>query len=245
MSAPQRQPEALSESPTLPEGSIKLLIFDFDGVLVDTQKVTNDVQYQYFKKKCNLDISLETFASSFSGMRVETILGILEQEKGIAFSQSPKQISQDIDTLVLNRLANQPLLPMPGVVDLLSHSHFRRCIGSNGSFNLLKAFLKSSNLAKFFGNDVFSADMVENPKPAPDIFLYAAQYMGVDAEDCLVIEDSIVGVQAAVAAGIPVVGFLGGSHLSTTAADKLLQAGAKTVFSDMRHFAEYLHLPDR
>lgn len=221
---------------------IKLLIFDFDGVLADTQAIANQIQFNYFKKLYPLNLSLEEFAEKFSGMQVKTIVDILQKENDSMILLSSEKISQDIDSLVLQHLTNQRITPLPGVVDFLSHSPLRRCIGSNCSFKLLNSFLKSSNLAKYFNTYVFSADMVVNPKPSPELYLYAANYMSVNVEECLVIEDSIVGVQAAVSAGIPVVGFLAGSHVSSATSNKLISTGAKATFHNMRDLANYLSI---
>lgn len=218
----------------------KLLIFDFDGVLVDTQQIVNRIQYEYIKEQYGLDFSLEHYTERFSGMRVETIVEILQQEKNTTFPQTPKEISQHIDEIVLNQLSHQEITPLPGVVDFLRKSSLKRCIGSNCTYKLLVAFLKSSHLIDYFDSNIFSACMVMQPKPAPDLFLYAAQKMGENPEDCLVIEDSTAGIQAASKAGIKAIGFLAGSHMLPSNADHLLQAGAEAVFNDMRHLDAYL-----
>lgn len=220
----------------------ELLIFDFDGVLVDTQGIVNKIQYEYIKEKFGLNMELAHYAERFSGMRVETIVGILEQEKNFNFSQSPNEISRHIDEIVLKELSNQEISPLPGVVHFLQSSSLKRCIGSNCTFRLLKAFLQSSHLLDFFDGNIFSADMVAHPKPAPDLFLYAADKMGQNPKDCLVIEDSLAGVQAAVKAGIQVVGFLAGSHIASKNSSCLLQAGSKAILNDMRHLDSYLSL---
>jgi phosphoglycolate phosphatase len=219
---------------------INLLIFDFDGVLVDTQVVANEIQFNYINKLQSLDLSLHEFGEKFSGMQVKTILEIIQKEKDNIGSMPINKIVQDIDNLVLQKLASQSISPLPGVVDFLSSSSMKRCIGSNCSLRLLKPFLKSSNLEKYFNSYVFSADMVTNPKPSPDLYLYAARYMGVNVEECLVIEDSIVGIQAAISAGMQVVGILAGSHTSSTDSNKLINNGAKAVFYDMRDLTNYL-----
>lgn len=222
----------------------KLLIFDFDGVLVDTQGIINEIQYKYIKEKHGIDIELAHYIERFSGMRVETIIEILQQEKNCIFSESPQQASQHIDEMVLKQLSNQEISPLPGVVPFLQGSPLKRCVGSNCTFRLLKAFLKSSHLLDFFDDCIFSAEMVDYPKPAPDLFLYAAQRMGQNPEDCLVIEDSIAGVQAAVRAKMHVVGFLGGSDAPYANASRLLQEGAQIVLNDMRDLNAYLGLVD-
>ncbi|MBW8309746.1 MAG: HAD family phosphatase [Candidatus Paracaedibacteraceae bacterium] len=220
----------------------KLLIFDFDGVLVDTQEVINEIQYNYLKKNFSIPIPFEMYTDKFSGMRMETIVEILQQQQTMPLSVSPLSISQTIDDLVLEQLSTQEISPLPGVVHFLKESTTKRCIGSNCSFKLLIAFLKASKLEDFFKGNVFSAEMVKHPKPAPDLFLYAAKKMSEKVKNCLVIEDSLVGIQAARTACIDVVGFFGGSHVPPDITEKLLQIGAKTVINDMRQLNSYLTL---
>jgi HAD superfamily hydrolase (TIGR01509 family) len=219
---------------------LQLLIFDFDGVLVDTQEVINEIQYQYLKRNHNLHLPFYVYTEKFSGMRMETIVGILQQQENFSPHSSPLTISQAVDDLVLEQLLKQEVSPLTGVVEFLEGSKIKRCIASNCSFKLLKAFIKASKLDKFFDDNVFSADMVKHPKPAPDLFLYAAKQMSEETQNCLVIEDSLVGIQAATAAGIKVVGFLGGSHVSPDNTEKLSQAGAETVINDMRQLTSYI-----
>ncbi|WP_051908662.1 HAD family hydrolase [Candidatus Odyssella acanthamoebae] len=229
------------ETGNLQQRECKLLIFDFDGVLVDTQEVINEIQYEYLKGNYNLHLPFELYTQKFSGMRMETIVGILQQQENFSPLVSALSISQTIDDLVLEQLLKQEVSPLTGVVQFLEESHIKRCIASNCSFKLLKAFLKASKLDKFFKDNVFSADMVKHPKPAPDLFLYAATEMSEKVQNCLVIEDSLVGIQAATAAGIRVIGFLGGSHVLPGNIEKLLQAGAETVINDMRQLTSYLN----
>ncbi len=218
----------------------KLLIFDFDGVLVDTQEVINEIQYNYLKKNFNIPILFDLYTDKFSGMRMETIVDILQQQQNLPSSLNPRSISKTIDALVLEQLADQEISPLPGVVSFLKESKIKRCIASNCSIKLLSAFLKASKLADFFKDVVFSAEMVKHPKPAPDLFLHAAHEMSEKLENCLVTEDSLVGIQAAKMAGIDVVGFFGGSHVPPDITEKLLQGGAKTVINDMRQLESYL-----
>ena len=219
----------------------KLLIFDFDGTLVDTQEIVNQIQYQYLKEYPEFKMSLENYTEKFSGQRVETIVETLSQEKGIHFRHSPEEISKIIDDRFLTQVSGQHLSPQQGVVEFLTHSPLNRCIGSNCSLKLLKVLLKSSHLSQFFEENVFSCEMVTHPKPAPDVFLYAAQHMGVKVEDCLVIEDSVTGIQAAVKAGMQVVGFLSNASIDSSKANKLLHAGATAVVNDMCDISAYLN----
>lgn len=216
------------------QNEIKLIIFDFDGVLVDTQEVSNEICYNYLKENHQIKMSFETFVNNFSGMRIDTIMEILTKEREIKNISSLNDISEVIDAQVLAYLTHQKITPLTGVLEFLEGLTLQRCIGSNSTAKWLQIFLESTNLARFFKDNVFSAEMVNRPKPAPDLYLYAAQRMGIKTEECLVIEDSSIGVQAAVEAGIQVIGFLAGSHISPHTEDRLLKAGANTVINDMR-----------
>ena len=102
---------------------------------------------------------------------------------------------------------------MKTTLQLLHDHQIPRCIGSNSELDMIYHKLRFTDQKQFFHDDhIFSADHVENLKPAPDLFLFAAQQMGYAPENCIVIEDSTTGIDAALAAGIPVIGFLGGSH---------------------------------
>jgi HAD superfamily hydrolase (TIGR01509 family) len=109
-----------------------------------------------------------------------------------------------------------------------------KCVASSSSIDRIRVSLESTDLIRFFEPNLFSASEVRHGKPAPDLFLHAAAKMRVDPGDCFVVEDSIVGVVAAVAAGMTVIGFAGASHVSSGLDNHLRAAGARTVISDMR-----------
>jgi beta-phosphoglucomutase-like phosphatase (HAD superfamily) len=119
------------------------------------------------------------------------------------------------------------------------------CVASNSYPDRLHHSLEVTGLWKFFDPHVFSAAMVERGKPAPDLFLFAAERLNVSPADCLVIEDSVHGTIAAQAAGMTVVGFCGGSHCKTGHAERLLGAGCMRTFARMNEFGEFLQSLDR
>ena len=109
-----------------------------------------------------------------------------------------------------------------------------KCVASSATRDRIHAILEITELLRFFEPNVFSGSDVPRGKPAPDLFLHAAAKMSVRPNDCIVVEDSPVGVQAAVAAGMTAIGFVGGSHAGPQLASSLQAAGAKTVIADMR-----------
>lgn len=218
---------------------IKLIIFDFDGVLVDTQQIVNELDWQYLARY-GVSISLENFTKRFSGETALSIIERLKTEDHIEFPRNNKTIAKEIDDSAFEALSKMKILPIQGVEEILSHLSLKKCVASNCSSHILKALLKSSGLAPHFEDKVFSADDVKSPKPSPDLFLYAAHKLGEPPQNSLIIEDSEVGVKAAVSAGMTVVGFLGGSHITPSDSLKLIKAGAEQVFTDMKQLNSFL-----
>ena len=115
-----------------------------------------------------------------------------------------------------------------------------KIVVSNSHFARLSKLLTLKKLIHFFDGYIFSADMVEHPKPAPDLYLYAANKMHVPTEECLVIEDSATGVQAAYQAGMKILGFINSQNPPHERKEKLLKAGAIQVFCDMRELPDII-----
>lgn len=115
--------------------------------------------------------------------------------------------------------------------------HLPRCIASSSSLDRLRLCLDVLGLTEVFGDAVFSADMVARGKPHPDIFLLAAERMGLEPKNCVVIEDSASGVRAGISAGMTVIGLCAGSHLRDGHADKLAEADANHVVATWEEVA--------
>lgn len=109
-----------------------------------------------------------------------------------------------------------------------------KCVASSSSRDRIRVSLETTDLIRFFEPNLFSAVDVRNGKPAPDLFLHAASQMRVNPSECIVVEDSPVGVAAGVAAGMTVIGFVGGSHAGGKLGNHLRTTGAKAVISDLR-----------
>ncbi len=129
---------------------------------------------------------------------------------------------------------------MPGIEALLAGLPVPRCVASNGHLPRVRERLALTGLLPLFDPHVFSATQVAAGKPAPDLFLHAARELAVAPSECLVVEDSPAGVEAALAARMPVVGFCGGSHCPGDHADRLLAAGCSAVFGQMAELAAFL-----
>jgi HAD superfamily hydrolase (TIGR01509 family) len=128
--------------------------------------------------------------------------------------------------------------PIAGVADVLAHLQIPFCVASSGDYEKMKLTLGKTGLLSRFGANIFSITDVENPKPAPDIYLHAARQNGVDPHACVVIEDSPTGVRAGVAAGMTVFGFA-----AQTPEQQLSKAGAHVIFTDMTQLTELLASP--
>jgi beta-phosphoglucomutase-like phosphatase (HAD superfamily) len=115
------------------------------------------------------------------------------------------------------------------VAAFLEGLSLRRCVASSSDPERIRSSLALTGLARFFGGDIFSAHAVARGKPAPDLFLHAANQMGVDPAAALVVEDSLPGVQAAKAAQMRVIGYLGGAHIGPDHGKQLLEAGADAL----------------
>ena len=133
-----------------------------------------------------------------------------------------------------NKVFDAELEAIAGVDAVLMDNAQRRCVASSSSPARIRRSLKTTGLYSHFEDDaIFSAVMVKNGKPAPDLFLYAAEAMGVAPAECIVIEDSRAGVQAGVAAGMTVLGCVGASHIRDGHANRLREIGTHHIFDDM------------
>lgn len=183
---------------------------------------------------------LEAFTERFSGATAKFIAEQLRKEGDIELPKDNNEIAKEIDATIFETLLKINIHPIKGVKDVLQNLPLKKCIASNCSLRLLKAFVIASGLSIYFGDKVFSADEVKKPKPYPDLFLYAARRLGQSPSQSLIIEDSEIGVRAAVSGGIKVVGFLGGSHITPSDHIKLIKAGAEQVFTDMKQLSKFL-----
>lgn len=121
---------------------------------------------------------------------------------------------------------------VPGIQDVLERWQGPKAVASSSSLRRLQEKLSQTGLARYFHPHVYSGEQVQNGKPAPDLFLFAADRLDLSPDRCLVIEDSANGVRAAAAAGMTVWGFTGGGHADAGLASRLSDAGAAQVVPD-------------
>jgi HAD superfamily hydrolase (TIGR01509 family) len=207
------------------------IIFDCDGVLIDSERVACRIDARELTAH-GVPITAERLNSRFSGVSYRDMYRVLEAESGVRL---PERYAERTHALVLAACeAEGAALAIPGIHALLDRLGGRpRCVASSSGPDWLQRILGSVDLWRYFAPHVYSAVEVKRGKPAPDLFLHAAERLGVARQDCLVIEDSVAGVQAARSAGMMVYGFCGGGHCDPAHGARLLGAGAAAVFDTM------------
>ena len=182
-----------------------LVIFDCDGVLVDTETINNEVISQLLNE-AGLEMSPEEVARRTTGLAYSEMWEMFEDEVP---GSLPVDIEEQQLTLESERFRKE-LLPIPGVVETvrcLGAAGIPMCVASNGTREKMVVTLEVTGLAGYFGDKFYGVNQVVHGKPAPDIYLLAAQKMGVPPSRCVVIEDSYPGAQAGLAAGMTVLGY--------------------------------------
>jgi HAD superfamily hydrolase (TIGR01509 family) len=207
-----------------------LIIFDCDGVLVDSEIVAARVEAEMLREAGH-DITAEELAERYSGLTFRDIMMKIEKEAQMLFQAS---LIERAETKVDERLRSE-VKPIDGVAQAVASLHLKKCICSNSSEERIAAMLQRTGLAPLFEGVIFSSLSTPSarPKPAPDVFLHAAEKMGADPARTIVIEDSVHGITGARAAGMRVIGFTGASHTHPNHASMLMEAGAETTISRM------------
>ena len=189
----------------------KFIIFDCDGVLVNTEAITRTVKSDFLTSN-GYPTSEEERAKLFTEKSIQLINQIiLEKTRGSLAQTDISSLHQNILDTIINSNSLKPLMSL--VLEYLSEHNIDRCVASNSHRKWIVNCLEITDQLKFFdAGKIYDVNKVLVPKPAPDLFLLAANSNGYSLEDCLVIEDSATGIQATKAAGIDVVGFLGSAH---------------------------------
>lgn len=208
-----------------------LIIFDCDGVLVDSERIANEVFAQVLKEVCDLEFTLDQMFEHFVGNSQAQCLKVIETMLG----EAPPDELADRYNLDINRALQDSVVAVTGIEQVLKQIETPYCVASSGSHEKMRMTLGKTNLYDYFDGNIFSTSDVSRGKPDPDIYLHAAEAMGIiDVNKCLVIEDSPIGVTGAVAAGMTVFGYA-----ELMPEHKLRAAGAHRVFDRMENL---LHL---
>jgi HAD superfamily hydrolase (TIGR01509 family) len=204
----------------------ELVIFDCDGVLVDSEVIGIEIEAAVLTE-AGFEMTADDCADHCIGLSWPDVTAMLETRFGRSV---PPGLNDEIQERSLAAFPDR-LQPVAGMADLLAALELLRCVASSSDLARVHYSLELTGLSTFFApGTVFSAQMVERGKPAPDLFLHAAAQCGnVAPERCLVIEDSPAGVAAALAAGMDVIGFTGGQHARASLHRRLAAAGAHTI----------------
>ncbi|WP_073956788.1 HAD family phosphatase [Thalassospira sp. TSL5-1] len=214
--------------------AITAVLFDCDGVLVNSEPISLstlvDVLVHF-----GAPLSVEDVARLFTGRSSAAPIQYI-------FDQTGRDVNAEFKPYFYEKLFARyetelrKIDGIDGVLAALKARGIPFCISSSSSVQRLETTMRLTGLGPWFEGRIYSADFVANGKPAPDLFLYAAQDMGFAPENCLVVEDSVAGAQAAIAAGMTCWGFVGGGHYDgsrETARQRLIEAGANQVFTSM------------
>ena len=207
----------------------KCILFDCDGTLVDSENITNRVVAN-MAGELGISMTLREAQIKFGGKTLDAVIyGMKEMSgKDIPADWLPRLVKE------VSKAYETDLQPIEGIKKLLDSIDIPICVASNGEPRHVKGSLMLTGLNGYFNENVFTASEVNRPKPAPDLFLHAAQKMGFKPKDCVVIEDSIPGVTAAVNANIKVYGLV-----KLCSAEELESAGA-IPFKTMNELSELL-----
>lgn len=210
---------------------VQCIIFDCDGVLVDSEILSNRVLID-MSRQHGLEMTLEEAVATFGGRGLKECFSMIEQRAGCTLPPDFVHTFRSRSYEVFMREL-QPVKGMPEFLDTLTTD---RCVASSGPQEKIRLNLALTGLVGVFGRNIFSSYDIGSWKPEPDIFLHAARSMGYDIAECIVIEDSVAGVQAAVAGGFRVFGL---AHHYNEA--HLREAGA-TVFHEVAELPALLGL---
>lgn len=210
--------------------SKNLIIWDFDGVIADTECLWMENRRKLLKKYFNIDWDLKTTNQYIGGMHWSTRLQTL-QKMGFNIDDKFEEEGTSLDLQVLNK----GITLTPNIEKIFARRDIKQCIATGGTKEKTEFKLKAVNIEKIFTQDkVFLSEMVSQGKPAPDLFLLAAEKMGEKPENCLVIEDSLAGLKAGLAAKMNVIAFVGSiMNNNQEYINKVKNLGIKYIFNNM------------
>lgn len=215
-----------------------LIIFDCDGTLVDSELLCNISSSEVLVGLGHTRYTPEYCLQNFMGAGQGAVWRAVMQETGAV-------LPPDVNQRFIDRVAAKMHMsrPAPGIEKVLAvlSKHYKMCVGSNGERPNVVGALAATGLMPYFSDDrIFTVEDVLNPKPAPDLYLHAAACMGVAPNSCLVVEDSIAGATAGVAAGMTVFGYGGLAHDKQKQAVHLKRVGVHTVSDDLNDLLTFI-----
>ena len=210
------------------------LIFDFDGMIADSEHLANTVLAEHVSH-LGVPTTTDQALDRYMGRRWAEAMRLIEADIGRSL---PTSFPTVLQTATLERFEKELREVSGASAFIIAFDDVPHCIASSSSAPRLALCLRVLRLASQFGDRIFSAEVVPNGKPAPDIFLLAAEKLDAQPADCLVIEDSSNGVIAARAAGMTAIGLSAGSHVRPGHAESLKRAGAAHLAATWAEAAE-------
>jgi len=207
----------------LPLNRYAAIIWDCDGVLIDSEVLACSTVVDIMVER-GAKITLEDYLIRFMGKSSAQMMTELGISGHFPFQEAQKR-QKEVFTARLKAI--------PDIHDVLESTFVPMAVASGSEMARLQHTLELTGLLDYFSGHIYSTEMVKNGKPAPDVFLLAAEKLNVNPKDCLVIEDSPFGVQGAKAAGMTVYGFMGGSHMSPLLKQRLADANPDAMFDHM------------
>lgn len=191
--------------------NIELIIFDCDGVLIDSEVISQRVLLRMLKT-LGANVSPDYFNTHFLGYSFDHVQKKIRDDFSITL---PSNFSEHYQQVLIDEFSTK-LTPTDQLIWAITQLNIPYCVATSSSPQRVSRALAITQLAHYFTHCVFTASEVDKGKPAPDLFLYAAKKMNVQPKNCLVIEDSPTGIQAAQAANMHIIHYIGASHLIPT-----------------------------
>lgn len=214
--------------------NIEHILFDCDGVLIDTEIVAahrfvgrmNDLGIQ--------DLSVDYYLTHHTG---STFMQVLDKYLSATHTLEEQR---DIMLAVEQEVADN-VVAISGVDEMLKQVSVPKSIVSNSFVQTVRDAVKKVEISHYFTGNIFSSELVANPKPAPDVYILALEKLGLHPDQLLVVEDSLTGARAAMQAGLEVIGFVGASHILPGHDSRLQNLGVTTIARDMNDLGVILH----
>jgi HAD superfamily hydrolase (TIGR01509 family) len=219
--------------------SISAIIFDCDGVLVDSEVLALEIEIAVLGE-AGLHYDPHEFAARFTGMSMQRFYAELEADGIARLGRSIREVIEGPMKARYREAFDTRLTEIAGALEAIRAVTHPKAVASSSDGDALERKLRQVGHWSHFAPHVYSADHVRHAKPAPDLFLHAAEALCVDPAECLVLEDSINGVTAARAAGMRVWGFTAGGHMTKAAGRRLLETGAERLIPSWAEFSQEL-----
>lgn len=223
----------------MPSPRISTILFDCDGVLADSEILAHEIEIETLAE-LGLTYDYAHFCERFMGLSYAAFFEALDEDARLRLGRCIRgEIEPTMHARYLAAMRER-LKEVPGALSCVSCLPHKKAIASSSTGEALELKLRKLELWDHFAPHIYCAEHVQRAKPAPDIFLHAAQALSAAPQECLVIEDSVNGIVAARAAGMRVWGFRGGGHMTGPAGERLCAAGAERIVADWAEAAALL-----